>query len=389
MSVKTKTVLFIVAVGIGVSIALYLMRQLIVPVSLQNAKLNQKMVTVVAELDRYMQKLVASDMFSGTILIARNGKPFYMRAFGQAHKDFNVANTIDTKFNVGSLNKMFTAVAIAQLVERGDLSFEDPLGKFLPDYPNAQDSKKIKIRHLLTHTSGLGSFFNKKFHESSRDLFHTVDDMLKLADDTSIAFEPGTGWQYSNTGFLLLGAIIEKISGQGYFDYVREHIYKPAGMMSTDCYELDKVNQNLAVGYIPEFSNKGVSFKNNIFIHVVRGGPAGGGYSTVEDLLKFDRALRENKLIEPQMKEQLFTAKPELNALEYGYGFAIDASTHSFGHQGGFAGISSTLKMYQNVDYTVVILSNYSNGSILPRDKITDMIQGMLVDDKADGLKIG
>ncbi|HEX9919125.1 MAG TPA: serine hydrolase domain-containing protein, partial [Pyrinomonadaceae bacterium] len=244
------------------------------------------------ELEAYMQKLAEADVFSGAVLLAKDGKILFEKAYGEASKDFQVANRVDTKFNLGSMNKMFTAVAIAQLVERGKLSFEDPLAKFLPEFPNKEAAQKIRIKHLLTHTSGLGSYFNRKFMESSRARFRTVSEMMTLAEGETPAFEPGTKWAYSNTGMLVLGAVIEKVTGQTYFDYVRENIYQPAGMTNTDAYELDLVTPNLAVGYQKEFNEDGTTrFRNNVFQHVIRGGPAGGGYSTVGDLLKFDTAL--------------------------------------------------------------------------------------------------
>ena len=126
-------------------------------------KLSQQ--EMVKQLDEYLKILIDADIFSGNILIAKQGNPFYIRSFGQANKDFNVANNVDTKFNLGSMNKMFTAVAIAKLLEQGKLSLEDTLDKFLPDFPNSEDAKKIKIKHLLTHTSGLGNYWNQKFHE--------------------------------------------------------------------------------------------------------------------------------------------------------------------------------------------------------------------------------
>lgn len=193
------------------------------------------------ELDSFVQKLAEADLFSGTVLLAKDGKTIYQKAVGIANKDFNAPNKIDTKFNLGSMNKMFTAVAIAQLVERGKLSFDDPLSKFLPDFPDKESAEKIKIKQILTHTAGLGGYFSQKFQEASRDRFRTVDDMMKLAREEKILFEPGSRWQYSNTGFLVLGAVIEKASGQSYYDFVRENIYKPSGMTNSDCYELDCV----------------------------------------------------------------------------------------------------------------------------------------------------
>ena len=231
----------------------------------------------VAQLGAYLKKIADADAFSGVVLLAKDGKPLFLKAYGEANKDFTAPNRTDTKFNLGSMNKMFTAVAIAQLVEQGKLSFDDSLSKFLPDFPTKEAAEKIRIKHLLTHTSGLGSYFSKKFEESSRARFRTVDQMLELARDEKPEFEPGAKWSYSNTGFLVLGKVIEKVTGQGYFDYVREHVYRPAGMTGTDCYELDRVNPNLAVGYQKEYGKDGkATWRNNLFEHVIRGGPQGG-----------------------------------------------------------------------------------------------------------------
>ncbi|HEX8130583.1 MAG TPA: serine hydrolase domain-containing protein [Pyrinomonadaceae bacterium] len=329
------------------------------------------------ELEAYVQKLAQADAFSGTVLLAKDGKVLFEKAYGEASKDFHVANRVDTKFNLGSMNKMFTAVAIAQLVERGKLSFEDPLAKFLPEFPSKEAAQKIKIKHLLTHTSGLGSYFNRKFMESSRARFRTVGEMMTLAEGETLAFEPGTKWAYSNTGMLVLGAVIEKVTGQSYFDYVRENIYKPAGMTNTDAYELDLVTPNLAVGYQKEFNEDGtVRFRNNIFQHVIRGGPAGGGYSTVGDLLKFDMALRANKLVGAEYVRQLLSPKPELNSPEYGYGFGIDTKNRIVGHSGGFAGISSNLDMFLDSGYTAIVMSNYGGGSQSVSRKLQELILG-------------
>lgn len=326
------------------------------------------------ELDAFVQKLADADLFSGAILVAKDGKPIYKKAVGIANKDFNAPNKIDTKFNLGSMNKMFTAVAIAQLVERGKLSFDDPLSKFLPDFPDKESAEKIKIKQILTHTAGLGGYFSQKFQEASRDRFRTVDDMMKLAKEEKILFEPGSRWQYSNTGFLVLGAIIEKISGQSYYDFIRENIYKPAGMINSDCYELDRVNPNLAVGYEKEFTDEGVQFRNNIFMHVLRGGPQGGGYSTVEDLLKFDVALRSGKLVGKEYVKLLLSAKPDLKSPDYGYGFQIDNANQIAGHSGGFPGINSNLNMYLNNGFTAAVMSNYGRGGELIDDKIQQLI---------------
>lgn len=318
-----------------------------------------------SELEAFTRKLAEADVFSGAVLIAKDGQVLYKGAFGMANKDFNAPNKIDTKFNLGSMNKMFTSVAIAQLVEKGKLSYDDPLSKFVPDFPNPEAAKKILIKHLLSHTAGLGGYFSPKYDAMSREKLRTVDDMMALArqDEKDVRFEPGSKWQYSNTGMMVLGKVIEVASGQSYYDYVRENIYKPAGMTNTDCYELDKINTNLAVGYDKEFTDAGAEWSNNIFAHVMRGGPQGGGYSTVEDLLKFDQALRSGKLVSAATFKLISTPKPELNSPEYGYGFFYDRDRNVTGHSGGFPGISSNLDMYLGSGWTAIVMSNYSRGS--------------------------
>jgi CubicO group peptidase (beta-lactamase class C family) len=325
-------------------------------------------------LDAYVSALAAADVFSGAVLLAKDGNVLLAKAWGEANKDFGAPNRLDTKFNLGSMNKMFTAVAIAQLVEAGKLSFEDPLAKFLPDFPSPEAAQQIRIKHLLTHTAGLGSYFNDEFMRSSRARFRTVDDMMTLAQGDSMAFEPGTRWSYSNTGMLVLGKVIEVVTGGDYFAYVRSHIYGPAGMVSSDAYELDLVNPNLAVGYDKEFLEDGtVRFRNNIFQHVIRGGPAGGGYSTVEDLLHFAEALRSGKLVGAEYVRLLTTPKPEISSPRYGYGFSTPPDG-PVGHSGGFDGISSNLDIYLGSGYVAVVMSNYGGGSAPVTAKMRELI---------------
>jgi CubicO group peptidase (beta-lactamase class C family) len=332
---------------------------------------------IVAEIETLAKRLADADVFSGAILLAKDGKPLYKAVFGQANKDFGVPNRIDTKFNLGSMNKMFTGVAIAQLVEKGKLSYDDPLSKFIPDFPNAEAAKKIRIKHLLSHTAGLGGYFSRRYQEMSRSRLRTIDDMMALAreDEKDVQFEPGSKWQYSNTGMMVLGKVIEIASGQSYFDYVRENIYKPAGMINTDCYELDKVNTNLAVGYEKEYTDDGIRWSNNIFEHVMRGGPQGGGYSTVEDLLRFDQALRSGKLVSAETVKLLTSAKPELNSPRYGYGFFASTDGGPTGHSGGFPGISSNLSMHLGSGWTAIVMSNYGRSAMQVSSRMDTLIR--------------
>ncbi len=336
---------------------------------------------LVSELRKYVTALASADAFSGSVLFAKDGKVLYSAAFGTANKDFNAPNTIDTKFNLGSMNKMFTSVIIAQLVEQGKLSFEDPLSRFGPQIPqiSADVAAKVKIKHLLTHTSGLGSYFNDEFFRSSRDRFRTVDDLMQLAKGDSLAFEPGTQWSYSNTGMLVLGKVIEIVTGQDYYDYVREHLAKPTGMTRTDAYELDLVNPNLAVGYEKEYLEDGTKqYRNNIFLHVMRGGPAGGGYSTAPDLLRFAEALKSGKLVSPATYELMTTAKPEIGSPRYGYGFQLNPDAGIAGHSGGFPGINSNLDIFKGTGYVAVVMANYGDAGQPVVDKIRALVRDRL-----------
>lgn len=331
-------------------------------------------------IEEFVKALASVDAFSGSVLLAKDGKVLYSGAYGSANKDFGAANTIDTKFNLGSMNKMFTSVGIAQLVEQGRLSYDDPLAKYLPDFPSADAARKIRIRHLLTHTSGLGSYFNDEFFRSSRDRFRSVDDMMQLAKGETLAFEPGTRWSYSNTGMLVLGKVIEVVSGRDYFDYVREHIAKPLGMTHTDAYELDRVNENLAVGYEKEYDDDGTKrYRNNIFLHVMRGGPAGGGYSTAPDLLRFAEALKAGKLVSPATFELMTTPKPDVSSPRYGYGFQLDTNAGIAGHSGGFPGINSNLDIFKGTGYVAVVMANYGDAGQPVVEKIRSLVRARTV----------
>jgi len=332
---------------------------------------------IAQELGAYVERLAKQDAFSGTVLLAQDGKTLLTLAVGQANRDFKAPNTIDTKFNLGSMNKMFTTVAILQLAEQGKLSLDDTLAKHLDNSWLSQDIlDRVRIRHLLNHTAGLGSYFNEIFERTSRSHFRSVNDYKPLVIGETLAFEPGAEQRYSNTGFLVAGAVVEKASGGDYFDYIRRHVTGPAGMTSTDCYELDRVNDNLAVGYERRFGPGGTEYFNNIFAHVFRGGPAGGGYSTVTDLLRFDQALRAGKLLTKESLDAAWTAVDAQHSFNYGLGFFVEQTPAGrvVGHGGNFAGISAQLSMYLDSGHTVAILSNYDGAASLLADKARELI---------------
>jgi CubicO group peptidase (beta-lactamase class C family) len=319
------------------------------------------------QLDAAVDRLAAADAFSGAVLVARDGEVVYGRALGEASKRFGAVNTMDTRFNLGSMNKMFTALAVCRLAEQGRLSLDDPLSKWVDEsWLPTEVAERIRIRHMLNHTSGLGSYFTDAFWSGSRTLHRRLEDFKPLVRGESLAFEPGTAWRYSNTAFLLLGVVIERASGEDYFEHIRRHVYAPAGMSRSDSYEMDVPVENLAIGYVPEWGPDGAKrWRNNLYLHVIKGGPAGGGFSTVRDLLAFDAALRSGTLCSPETREAMWTARPEAASPDYGYGFSVARGPlgRVVGHGGGFPGLNGQLDMYLDAGYTVAVLSNYDRGA--------------------------
>jgi len=317
------------------------------------------------ELRSFLRRASEKDVFSGAVLLAKGDEVIFTGAEGPADKRFKVPNNTETKFNLGSMNKMFTAVAIMQLVEEKKLQLDDHLNKFIDESWISPDiSQKIQVKHLLSHTSGLGSYFNSVYEASAKNSFRALDDYKILIKDEKLKFEPGTAYSYSNTGMFLLGLVIENVSGDGYFDYIRKHIYIPAGMKNSDSFDEDQPTPNLATGYY--FSTTpGAGWISNSFLLPAKGCPAGGGYSTIADLYKFALALKSYKLLSKELTEQLFIIRSELSAVNYGYGFQVsgDKDHRIVGHNGGFDGISTNLDIYLNQEYIAIVLSNYSQGA--------------------------
>lgn len=328
------------------------------------------------ELERLLQRLCERDAFSGAVLVAKGEEVLFTRACGEASKRFHVANKLDTKFNLGSMNKMFTSTAIMQLAEKGKLSLEDPISKYVDEsWLPKSITDKVTVHHLLTHTSGLGSYFNDTYWNGSRELYRSVEDFKPLVKGETLQFEPGERFGYSNTGMLLLGVVIQSVTGQDYFDYIRENIYRPAGMINSDSYEMDFPVENLAIGYIPA-PDSPWKWENNLYKHVIKGGPAGGGFSTVEDLFRFAQALQGGKLISRSSLEKMWTP----HTGRYGYGFSVEngPSGKVVGHSGGFPGLNGNLDVFLDKGYTVAVLSNYDNGASPLARRIYEMIGSIL-----------
>ncbi|HLE64260.1 MAG TPA: serine hydrolase domain-containing protein [Pyrinomonadaceae bacterium] len=311
---------------------------------------------LISALGKRLKEEADAERFAGAAVVARNGKLVFSQAYGLADRDKKIPNTLKTRFRIGSMNKMFTAVATLQLVQAGKLALKDVLGKYLTDYPNKDVASKVTIEQLLTHTGGTGDIFGPDFDTRRLEL-RTLQDYVKLYGNRGLEFEPGSRWEYSNYGFILLGVLIEKVSGQSYYDYVREHIYTPAGMTATGSEPEDQPT-NRSVGYTKR--GGGSQWKPNTDTLPYRGTSAGGGYSTVEDLLQFATALQQNKLLNARYTEMLTVGKIDTGNGKYAYGFAdrMENGTRCFGHGGGAPGMNGNLAICPEPGYVVAVLSN-------------------------------
>jgi len=336
---------------------------------------------IARELDGYMKRLVQADVFSGVVLLAKDGEVVFQRAYGQADKEAGIANGIDTRFALASMHKMVTGVAIAQLVAKGKLSYEDPLSKFFPGAPEGSPFTRIRIKHLVSHTSGLSFWFSKDNpFDFSGGPPQTADGILQAASGEKLLFEPGTRLQYSNLGFHVLGPVIEKASGMSYADYVHEYIYKPAGMENGDPPK-DPGGAAFAFSYQKQFDEHGQPRFHRSAYAVPYAGPgnaAGGGYATAADLLRFDQALHSGKLLSRADVQSVLSPKPELGANDYGYGFDVDPGRGSAGHSGGAEGVSNNFEMFLRSGWTVVVMSNYAENGFDACEPVVREIRQLL-----------
>ena len=312
----------------------------------------------IAAMDDFAERLAAGDRFSGVIAIAQNGRPIYARAFGLADRETGERATLDTRFFFESQGKMFTAVAVLQLVEAGRIALDAPLGTYLPDYPNAEMAR-VTVRQLLTHTGGTGDMGIMMPEEAAnRARYRTIGEIVALNGNRAPAFPPGSRFDYSNHGFLLLGAIIERVTGEDYYAYVTEHVLRPAGMANTSWPTLDELPglDGVAIPY----RNVDGEYRPALDIMPWRGTPAGGGVSTAGDELRFVEALRSGRLISPAMVAEATRAQTDW----YGYGFVAGGLEEDFpawGHGGMGAGSNLALTFTPADGITFVCMANRSD----------------------------
>ena len=296
--------------------------------------------------------------FSGAWLLGRHGQVVAQGAAGVADRTAGVPVTADTQFRFGSAGKMFVAVSVMQLVEAGVLSLEQPVGTWLPDYPSRAIARSVTLRHLLTHSGGVGDIFGPQF-EARRDTLRTHGDYIALYGARAPEFAPGSETRYSNYGFVLAAAVVEAVTGRDWYDVVDERVFAPAGMHST--------------GYAPEDASvpgraRPYTWRDGAWVDAAdtlpwRGTAAGGGYTTVGDLQRFANALHDGRLVS-QASLAVLTS-PNAPGAAYGLGFAVSAGDppRRFGHGGGAPGMNAAFRVFPDSGHVLAVLTNQDHPS--------------------------
>ena len=350
-------------------------------------------MTGLSELRQYFQELEEQDRFSGVVLIIRGSLEVYSGAYGYASRAWKIKNTLDTRFDTASITKLFTAAAVLQLIDQDRLAFDTGVVEFLK-LEGSAISRDVNVFHLLTHSSGIGDDADEEAGESyealwktrpNYEVIETVDFLPQFIHKTP-NFPPGQGCRYCNCGYILLGLLIEKISGMKYRDYVRQNIFAKAGMSSSDFLRMDRVYEDVAEGSDPlqDEASHIVGWKKNIYSFPPVGSPDGGAHVTARDLDRFLRTMKAGNLLSPKMTEAFFTPQVHHRTLEsgtekYGYGleFLLDQADQVIdcGKGGINAGVSGIIRYYPTGDINMVLLSNMESGVWRPAEKIDKMIR--------------
>ena len=324
-----------------------------------------------SKVDEYLN----GQKFSGSVLLAKGGRILVSKGLRMANYELDVPNRPDTKFRLGSITKQFTATAVLQLQEKGKLNVNDLVSKYVSDTPETW--KDITIHHLLTHTSGLHGFTELPDYQKRQRERVTPAELISRFKDLPLDFAPGSKWRYSNSGYALLGYIIEKVSGQSYENYLKENIFDRLEMRDSGYDHAATLLKNRASGYEERPTRVNAEYLDMSIPY-----SAGSLYSTVEDLYRWDRALYTDKVLSEKTRERMFTplVKTPNGDLSYGYGWMIgsDNGRKTIQHGGGINGFSTVILRYPDQDACVIVLSNMPSPRFGP---IGHRLATMLLDD--------
>lgn len=311
---------------------------------------------LVGAIDARAASRAAKDQFSGAILLARNGRVLFQKAYGLADRTRHKPNRLDTQFRFGSMGKMFTAVAIMQLVEKGRIDLEAPIGRYLPDYPNRDIATRVTVANLLSHTGGTGDIFGPDFDRHKASL-RSTKDYVDLYGSRAPEFAPGSRQSYSNYGFILLGRIVEQVSGLGYDDYIQRHIFRPAGMASTGNRPESEILPRRAVAY----TGSGARLKSAGDTLPLNGTAAGGGYATIGDFNRFVAGLTSHRLLRGETLQRLIDGGVKMadgKFAGFDFGETVPDAGRFIGHGGGARGMSGSLQHFLKSGVTLIVLAN-------------------------------
>lgn len=330
--------------------------------------------TLPAYLDAYLSRLSDAGLFSGVVVLARGDSVVFQRPYGFADRDRRLPMRLDTPFDIASIGKTFTAVGVAQLAERGTLRLEDTLGRFLPELPSTLASR-VRVSHLLEHSSGLGELGPRL--DSAMLRSRTVAEMIAHLTSSELAFQPGSDVSYSNRGYILLGGVIERASATRYHEYLERRIFQPARMTRSGIYRADALPADRAHRYT-HFASLRASFAPALVEFSpeddLAPGPHGGAYSTAPDLLRFARALTQGLLLSATWLDSL-TRDPGQTGRSKGFEVGRIGDRRYFGHLGGAPGMNSMLRVFPDLGYTLVVLSNLDSGANVAGAHISEMIR--------------
>lgn len=324
----------------------------------EGAALSDEERIIAARLDGFIERSIRDADFSGAVTLTRGGRTIFARAVGLSSRDYGTPNRIDTRFNVASIGKLFTGTAILRLVEQGRMRLDASFGTYLPDYPDRDIAGQVTIEQLLNHSSGLGNYWEAIANRAPQ-AYVRLADFLPLFQGVPLTAPPGTRFDYSNVGYVVLGMVIEAVAGAEFQDHVARTLFAPLGMDASGYWPLDLAVPDRATGFTRDEAMPG-AWRSNVFVNQYRGHSAGGGYASVGDLIDFANAWRSDRLYSRAMRENAIRGRFDYRRGRYGLGISTETVNghRIIGHSGGHIGIAGELMIFEDLGWDFAVLTN-------------------------------